>query len=148
MHEHAWFKRHLLTTSALLLFHEPSTDKRDSNGFFSRRVVCRSSNNSYGLTDSSLIIAVKLMPLTCTKSVDLALVHRVQMQITILRLTGLCNSLYFSIILLALTFLMVTLDLLSMHHPLQTCNIGSTMPLRGLHSSALLTLGACAAGLR
>ena len=31
-------------------------DKGDSNGFFSRRLVCRSSDSSYNLTESSLIM--------------------------------------------------------------------------------------------
>ena len=33
-----------------------SMDKRDSDGFFSRRLVCRSSDRSYNSTDSSLNI--------------------------------------------------------------------------------------------
>ncbi len=30
-------------------------DKRDSDGFFSNRIVCRASDRSYNLTDSSLV---------------------------------------------------------------------------------------------
>ena len=32
-----------------------SVDKRDNDGFFSSRLVCRTSDNSYNLTDSSLV---------------------------------------------------------------------------------------------
>ena len=38
-----------------LLLNELLMDKRDSDGFFSRRLECRSNNRSYNLTDSSLI---------------------------------------------------------------------------------------------
>ncbi len=34
------------------LLGELSMDKKDSNGFFSRSVVCRSSDSSYNSTDS------------------------------------------------------------------------------------------------
>ena len=35
-------------------FVENTLDKRDSNGFFSRRLACRTGNSSSKLTDSSL----------------------------------------------------------------------------------------------
>ena len=38
-----------------LLLDELSVDKRDSDGFFSRRLACRTSNRSYSSTDSSLV---------------------------------------------------------------------------------------------
>ena len=42
-------------------------DKRDSNGFFSRRLVCRSSDSSYNSTDLSLVTVdyqLRFLPLT------------------------------------------------------------------------------------
>ena len=57
---------------------ELSMDKIDNDGFFSRRLVCRSSDRSYNLTDSSLVIVnyqLRFLPWTffvCTKSADLA----------------------------------------------------------------------------
>ena len=39
-----------------LLLDELSMDKRDSNGFFSRRLACRTNYRSYNSTDSSLVI--------------------------------------------------------------------------------------------
>ena len=60
------------------LLDELSMDKRDSDGFFSRRLVCKSSDRSYNLTDSSLVIVnyqLRFLPWTffvCTKSADLA----------------------------------------------------------------------------
>ena len=49
------FWQHLLITSASLLLGQLSVDKQDSDGFFSSRLVCRTSNSSYNSTDSSLV---------------------------------------------------------------------------------------------
>ena len=49
-------------------------DKRGSNGFISRVVVCSSSDSSYNLTDSSLISVgyqLSFLALLCTRSADL-----------------------------------------------------------------------------
>ena len=39
----------------LSLLDELSMEKRDSNGFFSRRLACRTSDGTYNSTDSSLV---------------------------------------------------------------------------------------------
>ena len=60
------------------LLDELSMDESDSDGLFSRRLVCRSTDSSYDLTDSSLVTEdyqLWFLPLTffvCTKSADLA----------------------------------------------------------------------------
>ena len=61
-----------------LLLDKFSMDKRDSDGFFSRRLVCRRSDSSYNSTDSSLVTVeyqlcfLRLTFFVCTKSADLA----------------------------------------------------------------------------
>ena len=59
------------------LLDELSMYKRDSDGFFSRRLVCRYSDSSYNLTDLTLVIDhwLRFLPLAFfvrTKSADLA----------------------------------------------------------------------------
>ena len=39
-------------------------DKRDSGGFFSRRLVCRTSDSSYDSTDSSLVETTSWLSVT------------------------------------------------------------------------------------
>ena len=55
--EYASFESYayLLTTSAFFAIDQLSMDKRDSHGFSSRRLVCRTSDSPSNLTDSSLI---------------------------------------------------------------------------------------------
>ena len=49
------FWQHLLSTSAFFTFWR-ALDGQNSDGFFSKRLVCRSSERSYDSTDSSLAI--------------------------------------------------------------------------------------------
>ena len=51
------FWHHLLTTSSFLASWWAPVDTRDSDGFLSRKPVCRSSDSSYDSNHSSLIIA-------------------------------------------------------------------------------------------
>ena len=60
------------------LLEELSIDIRDSGGFFSRRLVCRSSDRSYNLTDSSLVIVncqLRFLPWTFFSCIILLIWH-------------------------------------------------------------------------
>ena len=54
-----------------------SADKRDSNGFFLRKPVCRTSDSFYNSTGSSLIMLLGL----CTKTADQAYTCKIMMHI-------------------------------------------------------------------
>ena len=60
-----------------LLLDQLSEDKRDSDGFFSCRLVCRTSDSSYNSTDSSLVTDYKqtFMACDCSKTADKAYRH-------------------------------------------------------------------------
>ena len=79
------------------LLDELSMDKRDSNGFFSRRLACRTNDRSYNSTDSSLVTVDYqqcLLACLCSKTADQAsawscciLRNRVQLHMRILVVT-------------------------------------------------------------
>ena len=56
-----------------LLLNELSMNERDSDGFFSKRLVCGTSDISYNLTGSSLVMAnyqLSFVPCSCVQNLS------------------------------------------------------------------------------